>query len=324
MLRTVHDLLKEFQITVELRILIGLGVQHFKDTVPILIDGILDRLCLLFQNAHIAVHKLLAQLRQLRNLLIGLRHPDDGVHLSHHVFQFCIHDVGLAVLVDIQHIQRTGEDGQLLTAKEITDRLIVLAKIHQIVLLVKYGLKEFQRCLNLHQCGKPLLALVQNFFSGIGVILIFGFQPLDLGDSILAVVLEVLHDGIFVIGRGCHLEQLLHHSADGLFLIFRHTNTYFRQQLIHKLLLRDVADDFLFGTVVQIDALSVDRKRQVSTLKEPCHQPMNVIFHKAIGCFHKAILNGFHRSLHVHPGIACHELQYIIQCVNIGLSGISQ
>ena len=69
MLRTVHDLLKQFQITVKLRILIGLGVQHFKDTIPILIDGILDRLCLLFQNAHIAVHKLLARLRRLRNFL---------------------------------------------------------------------------------------------------------------------------------------------------------------------------------------------------------------------------------------------------------------
>ena len=206
MLRTIHDLLKEFQITVELRILIGLGVQHFKDTVPILIDGIFDRLCLLFQNAHIAVHKLLAQLRQLRNLLVGLRHPDNGAHLGHHVFQFCIHDVGLAVLVDIQHIQRTSKDGQLLTAKEISDRLIVFAKIHQIVLLVKYGLKEFKRCLNLHQCRKPLLALFQKFFSRIGVIFIFRFQPLNLGDSILAVVLEVLHDSVFVIGRRCHLE----------------------------------------------------------------------------------------------------------------------
>ena len=159
MLRTVHNLLKQFQITIELCILIGLGVQHFKDTVPILIDGILDRLCLLFQNAHIAVHKLLAQLRQLRNLLVGLRHPDNGAHLGHHVFQFCIHDVGLTVLVDIQHIQRTSEDSQLFTAKEISDRLIVFAKIHQIVLLVKYSLKEFKRCLNLYQCGKPLLAL---------------------------------------------------------------------------------------------------------------------------------------------------------------------
>ena len=70
--------------------------------------------------------------------------------------------------------------------------------------------------------------------------------------------------------------------------------------------------------VVQIDALTVDRKGQVSTLKKTCHQPMDIIFHKSIGCFHKAILDGFHRSFHVHPGITRHELQYIIQCVNIG------
>ena len=137
-------------------------------------------------------------------------------------------------------------------------------------------------------------------------------------------MLEVLHDGIFVIGRRCHLEQLFHHGADGLFLVFRHTDAHFRQQLIHELLLRDVADDFFLGTVVQIDALTIDRKGQISTLKETCHQPMDVIFHKAIGCFHKAILDGFHRSFHVHPGIACHKLQHIIQCVNIGFSGISQ
>ena len=35
-------------------------------------------------------------------------------------------------------------------------------------------------------------------------------------------------------------------------------------------------------------------------------------------------LDGFHRSFHVHPGIACHKLQHIIQCVNIGFTGISQ
>ena len=137
-------------------------------------------------------------------------------------------------------------------------------------------------------------------------------------------MLEVLHDSVFVIGRQCHLEQLFHHGADGLFLVFRHTNAHFRQQLIHELLLRDIADDFFFGTVVQIDALTVDRKGQISTLKETCHQPMDVIFHKAIGCFHKAILDGFHRSFHVHPGVTCHELQHIIQRVNIGFSGISQ
>ena len=51
---------------------------------------------------------------------------------------------------------------------------------------------------------------------------------------------------------------------------------------------------------------------------------MDIVFYKAIGCFHKAILDGFHRSFHVHPGIACHELQHIIQRVNIGFSGISQ
>ena len=51
---------------------------------------------------------------------------------------------------------------------------------------------------------------------------------------------------------------------------------------------------------------------------------MDIVFYKAIGCFHKAILDRFHRSFHVHPGIACHELQHIIQRVNIGFSGISQ
>ena len=273
---------------------------------------------------HIAVHKLFAQLRQLRNLFIGLRHPDDGTHLCHHVFQFRIHDVSLAVLVDVQHIQRTGKDGQLLTAKEITNRLVILAKVHQIILIVKYGLEEFQRCLNPYQCKKPLLTLFQQFLPWVGVILIFRFQPFDLRDPILAVMLEVFHDGVFVISRRRCLKQLFHHGADSLFLVFRHTDAHFRQQLIHELFFRDVADDFLFGTVVQIDALTVDRKGQVPTLKEPCRQPMDVIFYKAIGCFHKAILDGFHRSFHVHPGVACHKLQYIIQCVDIGFSGIPQ
>ena len=74
----------------------------------------------------------------------------------------------------------------------------------------------------------------------------------------------------------CIRDRLFHHGADGLFLVFRHTDAHFRQQLIHELILRDVADDFLFGTVVPIDALTVDRKGQISTLKETCHQPIDV------------------------------------------------
>ena len=117
----IHDLLKQFQITIKPCILKGLEVfSTSKTRFRSWLMESLDRLCLLFQRCAYAVHKLLAQLRQLRNFLVGLRHPDDSTHLSHYVFQFCIHDVGLAVPRRYSAYQRTGEDSQLFTAKEIT------------------------------------------------------------------------------------------------------------------------------------------------------------------------------------------------------------
>ena len=150
------------------------------------------------------------------------------------------------------------------------------------------------------------------------------FQPFQLIDGILCIPLEVLHDGVLVLRRSGGLEHFFHHIPDSLFFLIRYTGALFHQQLFYKRLLGDEADDLFLGLVVQTYSCSIDGEGQVSALEQTGNQPKNIILHKSIGGFHKAILHALHGGLHVVAGIERNKALNIVQRVSIAFGASLQ
>ena len=154
--------------------------------------------------------------------------------------------------------------------------------------------------------------------------LVVNLQPLYLVDGILRIPLEVLHDGVLILRRSSGLEHLLHNIPDSLFILIRDAVTLFHQQLLHKRLFGDEADDLFLGLVVQTYSCSIDGEGQVSALKQTGNQPKHIILHKSIGGFHKAILHALHGGLHMVAGIERDKALNIVQRVSIALGAVLQ
>ncbi len=324
MLRAIPNLSKQSEVAAPLLLVVLLGGQDFQHTRPCLIDGIQHRGRLLLQNLHIAGHELLPQFRQLGNVGVGLFLTDDGAHLRHNVLQLCVHDVGLAVIVDRQHIQSAGEDGQLLTSKERLNGFIILSEVVEVIPLLGNHRKEVHGRLNLHNGQHQVLAGLQHLLTGVAVFLVVNLQPFLLVDGILRIPLEVLHDGIFVLRRSSGLEHFFHNIPDSLFILIRDAGALFHQQLLHKRLLGDEADDLFLGLVIQTYGCPIDGEGQISALKQAGNQPEHIVLHKSIGSFHKAILHALHGGLHVVARIHGNKALNIVQRVSIALGATFQ
>ena len=229
MLGTISNLSEQDKVGVPLLFIVFLGGQDFQNTRSCLIDGIQHRGGFLLQNLHIAGHELLPQFRQLGNVGIGLFLTNDGARLRHNILQLGVHNVGLAVIVDRQHIQSAGEDGQLLSGEECLDGFIVLGKIVEVISLLGNRRKEVHRRLNLHNGQHQVLAGLQHLLTGVAVFFVVDFQPFQLKDGILRIPLEVLHDGVLVLRRSGGLEHFFHHIPDSLFILIRDAGTLFHQ-----------------------------------------------------------------------------------------------
>ena len=148
---TVQQLLEPLHVATVLCVLVGLVVQHLQHTVAVVLNGFYHRCRLLLQNLVVPGHELFPQLRQLGDLTVGCFHAHDAAHLPDNILQCGVHDIGLAVIVNAQHIQCTAEDLLLLAvgAEEFLHRLKILAKIQQLILPVADFLEKFQRSVDL-------------------------------------------------------------------------------------------------------------------------------------------------------------------------------
>ena len=130
---SLPDFLELLIVSRPLLVVVLLGGKHLQNTLPRLINRIENRGGFLLQNLDIAGHEPFPKFRQLRNVGIGLFLPGNGTHLCDDTFQLVIDNIGLAVIEDCKHIQRTGKDGRLLALKEGLDWLVVLRKVEEII-----------------------------------------------------------------------------------------------------------------------------------------------------------------------------------------------
>ena len=133
MFRTVPDFPKLLKIVVSFLRFILFPRESVKDAFPGLVNGIQYRRLFDLQHFHIGGHELVAQSGQFGNIAIGLVLPNDGAHLRHNILQHGVHNIGLAVIVDCQHIQRPHEDLLLFPGKERFHWVIILCKIHEVI-----------------------------------------------------------------------------------------------------------------------------------------------------------------------------------------------
>ena len=139
---SIPDFLELLKVSRSLLVVVVLGGKYLQDALPRLINRIENRGGFLLQYLDIAGHEPLAQLRQLRNVGIRFFLPGNGAHLCDYIFQFSIDDIGLTVIIDCKHIQRTGEDGGLFAAKESLDWLVIFREVEEVILFLGNGRKE--------------------------------------------------------------------------------------------------------------------------------------------------------------------------------------
>ena len=172
MLRTGTNLSEQLVITLPVIYCIFFGIQHFYDALSGLIDRIKDRLFLFVENLPVGRHELIPKVRQLRNIHIRLILSGNRSHFMNDLFQFTVHDVSLAVLIDIQHFQSACEDFLLLASKEGFDRLIILCEVIERLSHFRDILEEFQRGLYLNDRLHQFSAGFQYLLAGIRMCLI--------------------------------------------------------------------------------------------------------------------------------------------------------
>src|SRR5699024_11401279 len=84
---------------------------------------------------------------------------------------------------------------------------------------------------------------------------------------------------------------------DSLFVLIADADTLFHQELFRKRFFGDEADDLFLALVIQADRSTIDCESEISALEQTRHQPMHIIFHKAIRSLHEAVLHRFHGGL---------------------------
>ena len=301
-------------------ILVLFSVQHFQDSFFSLIDRIKDRLFFPIEDFVIGFIKSITKGGKFRNVLPWVLLPDNTPHLADGILKLLVNNIGLTVVINCQHVQSAGEDLLLLSGEKRLHRLIVFGKL----LIVFSGSgclpEEFQRGLNLNCALHQFLPGCKNSFSGVGIMLIFRLQAQNFIDRILRIALEILHDRVFIFSDGAGSENFFDDITDCFFILFVYTDAFFHQKLFRKGFLRDKADHFFFRFIVQIDCGTVHCEAEIAALEKSRNQPVDIIFHKTVGSFHKAVLHRFHGCLQVYSGIAGNKSKHIIQRMRICLS----
>ena len=212
----------------------------------------------------------------------------------------------------------------MFAAKEGLDRLVIFREVEEVIPFLGNGRKEVQSRLNLNNRLHQSLPTGQNTLARIMMLLVMDFQTLDLINRVLRIALEVLHDGIFVLRRSSGAEGLLHHIPDSLFVLIADADTLFHQELFRKRFFGDEADDLFLALVIQADRSTIDCESEISALEQTRHQPMHIIFHKAIRSLHEAVLHRFHGGFHVIAGIHGDKALHIVQRMSIALCATFQ
>ena len=85
------------------------------------------------QDFIISTDVLVEQSGQLENIAIWCRLLHDRLDLSNGILDFVIHNECLTVVKNLHQANRAVENADLIAGEELSDRLIVLGKIEEII-----------------------------------------------------------------------------------------------------------------------------------------------------------------------------------------------
>ena len=97
------------------------------------------------QDFIISTDVLVEQSGQLENIAIWCRLLHDRLDLSNGILDFVIHNECLTVVKNLHQANRAVENADLIAGKELSDRLIILGKIEEIIPRGIDGAEELRR-----------------------------------------------------------------------------------------------------------------------------------------------------------------------------------